>query len=491
MPAMEVSTELTAEAERFDSYVLCDSLLRDAQTLPLAAPPLADVGTAGTAPALRRLAYFCNRLCAPPGDAAYFLAARGQLHRVAATEKGGRVDAVPAGLPGWPAAGGSLATLLAIREAPVDDGTLAEEPPCLLASDGKGQLWVCDDGGDPVGGGGAIPLPLPAGCRAAEGWGDWLLTDARWSASKQSPAGRVDVALLGLRPVAAGESAKRWCVLSVSIVLPSAASASSLHAAALLTAEEPMVLRCGAELGTLHCLLVIPPVWGGGEAAAAGSEEAAGGDGAVKGAAAPALAAAAAAQGGEDEEDVEEVIDCYSAAELRPGAGSDGVQLVVSAAVALDGFRPLASPSCIDLCAGAAVLCKVQRSFSALRPGAEQVRRAALGSCLPSRLRQCLSLRPSGAAGRPTCTCLRVAAGGGGGGGQRCRWRGGAPAAAPRCDRRGARLHLLGQAAAPFRRAVAAPALRGGCGGLAFGDGFRTEGRRGLPARVAFASADP
>ena len=296
-PPLELDPALKGAAEKFDSYVLSDTLCAPTQTIGLATPPLSAAlagevvtGTAGAAPALRldpvlrRLSYHCNRLCAAgdtPEDACgYFLAQGGLLHRCVATGAGGRVDAAPAGLPGWPAASGALATLLTIRNAPDD----TEDPPLLLASDGKAQLWVCDDGGDPIGGAG-IPLPLPAGCGAADGWDHWLLLDAVWSASKASTAGRVDCVLLGYRPAGACVDPgppKCWSVLSVTVVLPSATSAPSLSAAALVTKAEPLGLRCGRTAGSVHCLLIMPQVWGGGGGGGAEPAPAAAGEGGVE-----------------------------------------------------------------------------------------------------------------------------------------------------------------------------------------------------------------
>ena len=285
----------TLKAEHFGPYALSDTLLRPAgttaaacapppsgmpgvqailraetiansSTLPLATTPISAGTLSGgevLCPTLRRLGHQCNRLCAVKSEAcAYFLAGKGVLHRLAVTPQGGRVDAAPTCLPCWPASSGALATLVEIRNAPdVDD------PPCLLASDGKNQLYVCDDGGDPIGGA-PCPLPLPPGSTAAEGWSDWLLLDASWSASEASAAGRVYCALLGYRTTAAavaaaaaGVAAKCWCVLSVGIVLPSGpSSALASHAASLLTTEEPRYLRCGSAAGTMHCLLLVPSV---------------------------------------------------------------------------------------------------------------------------------------------------------------------------------------------------------------------------------------
>eukprot|EP01047_Picozoa_sp_COSAG01_P038394 COSAG01_NODE_3112_length_6569_cov_90.702318_6_plen_393_part_00 len=291
------SAEPTLKAEQFGSYALSNTLLRPAgttaaacapapsgmpgvqailqaetiansSTLPLATTPISAEPLFATrelqCPTLRRLGNQCNRLCAVQSEAcAYFLAGKGVLHRLAVTPQGGRVDAAPTCLPCWPApSSGALATLVEIRNSPdVDD------PPCLLASDGKNQLYVCDDGGDPIGGA-PIPLPLPPGNTAAEGWIDWLLLDASWSASEVSAAGRVHCALLGYRTAAAGVAAaaagvvtKCWCVLSVGIVLPSGpSSAPASHAASLLTVEEPLYLRCGGAAGSMHCLLVVPSV---------------------------------------------------------------------------------------------------------------------------------------------------------------------------------------------------------------------------------------
>jgi hypothetical protein len=147
-------------------------------------------------------------------------------------------------------------------------------------------------------------------------------------------------------------------VLSVPIVLPSATSAPSLHAAALLTAEEPLALRCGAT-GAVRCLLVIPPVWGTSGDTAAGSAAA---DDGIEDIGEPA-----ADDGQEAEEEVlqELAIDSYSAVELTAGAD---MQLAVSTEQKLDGFRPLVAPSCLDLKAGAVVLSSVhQRSLSLVR----------------------------------------------------------------------------------------------------------------------------
>ena len=352
---------LRQQAERFSEYKLFDTLCRAPQTLGLPTPPLfASLsgkvvgGTGGTAapalrldPALRRLGFYANRLCAAPEDGcAYYLAAGGQLHRVEVTEKGGGVGAAPSGLPGWPAASGNLALLVAVRDSPD-----VEDPPCLLACDGLGQLWVCDDGGDPIGCA-AIPLPLPAGCGKADGFAEWLLADARWSASETSTAGRVDCALLGYRGIDAAAAdagttkAKQWCVLSVTIVLPSTTSPPSLHAAGLLTAEEPLALRCGAA-GSIRCLLVIPPVWGtpGDTLAAEAADDAAADEEIEDIGEHPAPAAE---DGREDEETALEelAIDSYSAVKLIAGAE---MQLAVGVEQKLEGYRPLVSPSCLDL----------------------------------------------------------------------------------------------------------------------------------------------
>ena len=186
---ISVDDKPTLKAEQFGPYALSDTLLRPAgttaaacapppsgmpgvqailraetiansSTLPLATTPISAGTLSGgevLCPTLRRLGHQCNRLCAVKSEAcAYFLAGKGVLHRLAVTPQGGRVDAAPTCLPCWPASSGALATLVEIRNAPdVDD------PPCLLASDGKNQLYVCDDGGDPIGGA-PCPLPLPA-----------------------------------------------------------------------------------------------------------------------------------------------------------------------------------------------------------------------------------------------------------------------------------------------------------------------------------------
>ena len=161
--------------------ILQAETIANSSTLPLATTPISAEPLFATrelqCPTLRRLGNQCNRLCAVQSEAcAYFLAGKGVLHRLAVTPQGGRVDAAPTCLPCWPApSSGALATLVEIRNSPdVDD------PPCLLASDGKNQLYVCDDGGDTIGGA-PIPLPLPPGNTAAEGWIDWLLLDASWS----------------------------------------------------------------------------------------------------------------------------------------------------------------------------------------------------------------------------------------------------------------------------------------------------------------------
>jgi hypothetical protein len=389
---MELSAEpsLTAEADQFDSYVLCDALCRPAgttaaaapcnlpgvlallrpntiansSTLALSTPPVSAAlsgesagGAAGAT--LRRLGYHCNRLCAlQREEAAYFLAEGGVLHRLAPTAQGGRVDAVPSPLPGWPAPPGALATLVEIRNSPAADDSVPHDPPCLLASDGRGLLWVCDADGDPVTGV-SVPLPLPPAAAASEGWCDWLLADASWAPSEASAAGRVECSLLGYKatPAAAaaasGSPAKCWCVLSVGVVLPAAGAVPPPQAAAAAVAHEPLFLRCGPP-GAVRCLLNIPPAWG---------EQAEGGGG-----------------GGEDagQQPAEDAIgggaDGYSAVELRAGKGADQASLQVVARQSLDGWRPLASPTPADLSGGAVLLCSVQRPLSLARGADEPLR---------------------------------------------------------------------------------------------------------------------
>ena len=303
---------------------------------PTAKRPKTDT-TSKLDPVLRRLGYHCNRLCAlQPEACAYFLGQGGLMHRLAPVAHGGRVDAAPGPLPGWPADCGALATLIEIRNAPDFDDPSQElvphDPTVLLASDGAGHVWICDDGGDCISGA-PVPLPLPPGSTAAEGWSDWLVTDASWSTVDGSAAGRVDCALLGCRPEAAaggGAKSKCWCVLSAGIVLPSPTTGPQLHGASVVTADEPLYLRC-AEAGCVRCLM-----------ATTSDQEAQ-----------PGL----------------NPLDAYSAVELRPGTGADATQLTVATEQRLDGWRPLASPGVTDLSDGAALLCGVQQSLSILREG--------------------------------------------------------------------------------------------------------------------------
>ena len=69
-------------------------------------------------------------------------------------------------------------------------------------------------------------------------------------------------------------------------------------------------------------------------------------------------------------EEVDEVIDLYSAVELRTGDSSAAAtQLVVAMAQPLDGWRPVAFPSCTDLAAGAVVLSAVRTALPAALGG--------------------------------------------------------------------------------------------------------------------------
>jgi hypothetical protein len=418
---VSLDTELSLTAERFDSYGRSIDICAPLRTVRLPTPPLAApvsgpaVGSASPSspaaastaslerldPTLRQLAYHCNRLCAGAvggAHCAYFLARGGHLHRVAATAQGGSVDASASGpLPGWPPvaqqaaatagvgedgvrSASLLATLHVIRNAPG-----VPNSPSLLACDGRSQLYVCDADGDPLGGT-AIPLPLPPGCTANDGWNDWLLSDAAWSAVAGNSAGRVDVALLGYRrhhttgPPAMASPTMRWCTLSVTIMLPSPATPPSLHAAAHFTEEQPNALRCGDKPGQLQAVIVMTHrAWGSRAATATemstgvvaevqteGAETGQGGGGGGGGGgrehatlAEPERSEQPAAatlppQAGDDgaKEFVDE--DCsysYPAAVVLAreegeggGGGGGGTRLVVHAFQPLEGFQPLAAP---------------------------------------------------------------------------------------------------------------------------------------------------
>lgn len=327
---------------------------------------------------IRRLGYNCNRLCtsgAVQDACAYFLAEKGLLHRIVATPTGGRVDAAPTvtGLPGWPTAPGPLATLIAVRNKPC----AAENAPCLLACDGSSQLWVSDEAGEAIGG--AIPLPLPHGYSAADGWEHWLAKDAAWAEASNTSSGRVDCVLLGYSATSC--STRRWSILVVSIFLPSATTEPSLTAAAMSTQAEPLYVRCGATPATVRCLLVVPQQRGcyRGDDKAAPSTDCIGVN--VQGSGDEALhldrradeEEASEIDRGQDQDQVQGLatVDNYSAVEIRPNSiGS--MELVLGHKQELNGFRPMVNPSCQELRGGGVILCTTSRPLSLRHAPTEQ-----------------------------------------------------------------------------------------------------------------------
>ena len=209
-----------------------------------------------------------------------------------------------------------------------------------------------------------------------DGFVDWLLLDALWSVTGASAAGRVDCTLLGYRAVATSavsasgggrgtKAAPAWCVLSVGIVLSSPTDGPSLSVAAILTAEEPLALRCCAG-GAVRALVVLPPVWGPRDAEGEPESEAA----------ENCIEDIGEGTDATDDADAEpKPLDIYSAVELRPTTAAPQ-QLEVAVVQQLDGYLPLQAPTPQDLRSGAVLACAVQISLAPQLMGAETQQRA-------------------------------------------------------------------------------------------------------------------